>query len=100
RLLALDVRPSMAYRAGHVPGSRWSIRPVLARDLAGVPRDMPLALIGDEDGVALLAAAELAALGFGDVSLLDGGMRAWQAAGLAPADDAGAAVLPDARCID
>ncbi|WP_454733221.1 MULTISPECIES: rhodanese-like domain-containing protein [Cupriavidus] len=100
RLLALDVRPSMAYRAGHVPGSRWSIRPVLARDLAGVPRDMPLALIGDEDGVALLAAAELAALGFGDVSLLDGGMRAWQAAGLALADDAGAAVLPDARCID
>ncbi|WP_454726180.1 MULTISPECIES: rhodanese-like domain-containing protein [Cupriavidus] len=104
--LALDVRAGMAFRAGHVPGSRWSIRPVLARDLAGVPRGMPLALIGEagkdgeDDGVARLAATELAALGFGDVRLLDGGVPAWQAAGLALAAETGADALPDARCID
>ncbi|WP_426990857.1 rhodanese-like domain-containing protein [Cupriavidus sp. 30B13] len=100
QMLALDVRPGMAFRAGHVPGSRWSIRPVLARDLAGVPRDTPLVLVADEDGVATLAAAELAALGYGDIRLLDGGAPAWQAAGLALAADAAGSILPDARCID
>ncbi|MGO4152362.1 rhodanese-like domain-containing protein [Cupriavidus sp. YAF13] len=106
RLLALDVRASMAYRAGHVPGSRWSIRPVFARDLAGVPRDTPIVLIGDDDqpGMATLAAAELAALGYSDIRLLAGGAGAWQAAGHALASDAGhgdaASSLPDARCID
>lgn len=100
--LALDVRASMAYRAGHVPGSRWSIRPVFARDLAGVPRDTPLVLIGDEGqpGLAGLAAGELAVLGYRDVRLLAGGVDAWQAAGntLATGDEANS--LPDARCID
>ncbi len=106
QLLALDVRASMAYRAGHVPGSRWSIRPVFARDLAGVPRDTPIVLIGDDDqpGVAALAAGELAALGYSDIRLLAGGTGAWQAAGHALAGDAadGDAPngLPDARCID
>lgn len=99
-LVALDVRPSMAYRAGHVPGSRWSIRPVFARGLDSVPRDTPLALVSDEDGVAALAAAELAALGYRDVRLLDGGTQAWQSAGLPLASDGGEHTLPDARCID
>ncbi|AJG23636.1 rhodanese-like domain-containing protein [Cupriavidus basilensis] len=106
QMLALDVRASMAYRAGHVPGSRWSIRPVFARDLAGVPRDTPIALIGDDDqpGMATLAAGELAALGYSDIRLLAGGTGAWQAAGHALASDGGdgdaASSLPDARCID
>ncbi|MDF3833112.1 rhodanese-like domain-containing protein [Cupriavidus basilensis] len=101
RALALDVRPSAAYRAGHIQGSRWSIRPVVARDLADVPHDTALVLIGDagQPGVAALALAELVALGYRDVSVLDGGVGAWQAAGLALVTGS-ADCLPDARCID
>ncbi len=105
-MLALDLRGSMAWRAGHIPGSRWSIRPALAQDLAGVPRDTTLVLIGDHNAPAAgaaadpsdLAATDLAALGYHDVRRLAGGLDAWQAAGLPLAG--GADSLPDARCID
>ncbi|WP_316154898.1 rhodanese-like domain-containing protein [Cupriavidus sp. BIC8F] len=99
-MLALDLRGSMAFRAGHLAGSRWSIRPRLAQDLAGVPHDTTLVLVsdGDADDPAGLAAGSLQALGFGDVRRLHGGFAAWQAEGHAVAE--GADTLPDARCID
>lgn len=99
-MLALDLRGSMAYRAGHIAGSRWSIRPRLARDLAGVPHDTTVVLIGaaDADDPAELALANLRALGFADVRRLRGGLAAWQRAGYPLAE--GAHALPDARCID
>jgi len=99
-MLALDLRGSMAFRAGHVAGSRWSIRPSLAQDLAGVPRDTTLVLIGDGEAedAAELAVADLQALGFRDVRRLHGGLPAWQAEGHAVAQ--GAQTLPEARCID
>ncbi|WP_354683454.1 rhodanese-like domain-containing protein [Cupriavidus necator] len=99
-MLALDLRGSMAYRAGHIAGSRWSIRPRLAQDLAGVPHDTVVVLVGDADGgdPAALAVASLHALGFADVRRLHGGLAAWQRAGLPLGR--GADTLPDARCID
>ncbi|SDC70741.1 3-mercaptopyruvate sulfurtransferase SseA, contains two rhodanese domains [Cupriavidus sp. YR651] len=99
-MLALDLRGSMAFRAGHIAGSRWSIRPQLARDLAGVPHDTTLVLVSDSDAddPADLAVADLRALGFRDVRRLHGGLAAWQAEGHAVAE--GADTLADARCID
>ena len=99
-MLAIDLRGSMAYRAGHVADSRWSIRPRLAQDLQGVPHDTTLILIGDADGddPAKLAIGDLHALGYRDVRRLAGGIAAWRDAGLAIAK--GADTLPDARCID
>jgi 3-mercaptopyruvate sulfurtransferase SseA len=99
-MLALDLRGSMAFRAGHIAGSRWSVRPRLAQDLAGVPHDTTLVLVSDSDAndPAGLALGDLHALGFGDVRRLHGGLAAWQAEGGVMAE--GAHALPDARCID
>ncbi|GJG95148.1 rhodanese-like domain-containing protein [Cupriavidus pauculus] len=99
-MLALDLRGSMTYRAGHVAGSRWATRARLAQDLRGVPHDTTLVLIGDADAddPAELAAADLQALGYRDLRRLRGGLRAWREAGHAVRE--GADTLPDARCID
>ncbi|TXI90478.1 MAG: sulfurtransferase [Cupriavidus sp.] len=107
-MLALDLRGSMAYRAGHIVGpiagvrarSLWSTRARLAQDLHGVPHDTTLVLVGDadRDDPADLAIADLQALGYRDVRRLRGGVAAWREAG-GPVGE-GADTLPDARCID
>ncbi|MBY4947801.1 sulfurtransferase [Cupriavidus respiraculi] len=99
-MLALDLRGSMAYRAGHIAGSRWSTRARLAQDLSGVPQDTTLVLVGEADAgdPADLAVADLHALGYRDLRRLRGGFAAWRDAGHALGE--GADTLPDARCID
>ncbi len=89
----IDLRSSRAYRKGHIAGARWSIRPLLARALAGEQR--PLVLVVDDPRLAALAALELP---HAEVRLLDGGPDAWRSAGLALQE--GADTLPDAQCID
>ena len=90
--IVVDLRASMKYRAGHIPGAIWSIRPRLAQDLQGETRS--IVLVADESAVAQWASREL---GVG-AALLCGGMDAWVKSGLPQesADD----VPPDARCID
>ncbi|WP_114974186.1 rhodanese-like domain-containing protein [Rhodoferax ferrireducens] len=78
-VLAIDLCPSMQFRQGHLPGARWSIRPRLAAMLAGERR--PVVLIADDSALAAWAALDVQALGL-SVSLLEGGMAAWRAAGL------------------
>ncbi|CAG9166271.1 rhodanese-like domain-containing protein [Cupriavidus respiraculi] len=99
-MLALDLRGSMAYRAGHIAGSRWSTRARLAQDLRGVPQDTTLVLVGEADAgdPADLAVADMHALGYRDLRRLRGGFAAWRDAGHALGE--GADTLPDARCID
>lgn len=82
----IDLRPSTVYRKGHIPGSRWSIRPLLKTD------HRPLVLVADDPALAAFAAQGLPA------KLLDGGFAAWAAAGLPVSEDPHA--LPDAQCID
>ncbi|MCI1837489.1 rhodanese-like domain-containing protein [Achromobacter sp. HNDS-1] len=92
----LDIRPSMRYRAQHIDGARWSVRPRFA-DLALDP-SRPLVLLAEERAVAAWAAADLRALGVRDVKANLGTPAGWSAAGLAlvstPAEPA------DADCID
>jgi 3-mercaptopyruvate sulfurtransferase SseA len=99
-MLAIDLRGSMSFRAGHIAGSQWTTRARLAHDLHGVPHDTTLVLVGDADGddPADIAVRDLHALGYPDVRRLQGGLHAWRAAGL-PTHQ-GADTLPDARCID
>jgi rhodanese-related sulfurtransferase len=93
----VDVRPSMAYRKAHVPGSTWSIRPrfdALAARLAG----RHVALVAEEPGMAAIAARDLARSNPASIARLDGGLAGWQRAGhpveSTPGDP------PDADCID
>ena len=92
----VDLRPSMQFRAGHVPGARWSIRPRLAQDVKNETRQ--LVLVADDAALAAWAAAsELAGLSPAPL-LLEGGMAAWRDAGLPV--QATPALPADADCID
>ncbi len=75
----LDLRPSAAFREGHVPGAIWTIRPRIAA-LAGPE---PRVLVADAPEIAALAALDLGDAGQDDILLLDGGLDAWRTAGLA-----------------
>jgi rhodanese-related sulfurtransferase len=75
----IDLRPSMAFRNGHIPQATWSVRPrVAAAALPGTA----IVLVADEPPVAALAALDLAEPGHKDIRLLAGGQGAWCAAGL------------------
>ena len=75
----IDVRSSAAFRAGHVDGTLWSIRPRLQR--LALDRTTPACLIGDEADIIALAAQELSDLGFGAVHAVGGGHEALAVAG-------------------
>jgi rhodanese-related sulfurtransferase len=79
----LDVREPAAFGEGHplfavpCPYSRLEVLTITL-----VPRaDAAVLLVDDGDGVAARAAERLAACGYTDVSLIEGGMPAWAAAG-------------------
>jgi cystathionine beta-lyase len=95
-VVLVDLRPSMTYRKGHISGSRWSIRSLLATHVAGEQR--PLVLLADDPLLAAHAARQLPETQRAGTRLLDGGLAAWHAEGLgvqespdSPADD---------QCID
>lgn len=80
----IDVDPSDAYARGHVPGAGWICRSRLeARIAAAAPERARPVVVTCGDGVAsTLATATLRALGYASARVLDGGTRAWEAAGL------------------
>lgn len=91
-----DVGSSMPYRKAHIPGSRWSIRPRLARDAQGAKT--PIVLTAENIDVARLAATELRDAGISDIRLYAGGAAAWSKAGHPTA--ASADIPADRECID
>jgi rhodanese-related sulfurtransferase len=96
RAHAIDLRPSMAYRKGHLAGAVWSIRPRIAS--AATDPSQLVVLIADEPEVAALVALDLRAAGFGVIRRSNGDEASLRAAGLAiittPGDP------PDGTCID
>jgi rhodanese-related sulfurtransferase len=91
----IDLRASMAFRNGHIPQAKWSIRPRVA---AAVAPETAIVLVSEEPPVAALAARDLAEAGHADVRLLAGGQGAWCAAGLPVAATPELPADPD--CID
>jgi rhodanese-related sulfurtransferase len=79
----LDVREHGQYGDGH---PFFAVPLPYSRLEAGAPRllpckSAPIVLLDNGDGVAEKAAARLAALGYRDVAILQGGAPAWSAAG-------------------
>src|SRR5690242_5326196 len=91
----IDLRPSMEYRKGHIPGSIWSIRP---RIVTAADRSKTIVIVYDDPFAAAFAALELAEAGIRNLRDLAGGLKMWRAAGLPI--EATADVPPDRDCID
>lgn len=84
--LLLDVREDDEWAAGHSPAATH--RPLGQLDPADIASDRLVITICRSGGRSAKAAAALAAAGH-QVSNLDGGMRAWAAAGLPIVADSG-----------
>ena len=78
------VDTSQDFARGHVPGAHWVPRGWLELRLAEVApaRETSLAVTCLDGRNATLAGATLKELGYQNVAVLEGGMAAWQAAGL------------------
>ena len=78
-----DVRELGEAEAGHILGATFLPRRLIEFRIADlVPvRTTPIVVYDEGGPRAALAAATLAELGYGDVSVLDGGTAAWRAAG-------------------
>jgi hypothetical protein len=92
----LDLRSSAAYRAGHLAGALWTIRPLLAG--LALPPGRPVVLVADAAEIAQLAAIDLAERGIAAPLFHRADPKAWAAAGLVVA--ATPQQPPDAACID
>jgi rhodanese-related sulfurtransferase len=95
----------MSYRAGHIAGATWTIRPRIAADAGGAGDaaaattiTKTIVLVADESAIAALAAIDLTAAGARDIRILAGGYEAWRSAGL-PVESS-LDRPPDADCID
>jgi rhodanese-related sulfurtransferase len=77
----LDLRSVLVYRAGHIDGAIWSMRPSLGK--LSLMADTSVLLIADDAEVAALAAQRLGELGVTRVQRISGDEAAWQAAGFA-----------------
>jgi rhodanese-related sulfurtransferase len=78
--ILVDLRSSLAFRKSHVDGAVWTVRPMADR-LLSMLKGRAVLLIADDAAKASLVAADLAALGASDVSLVDGGHDALVTAG-------------------
>lgn len=99
-VVVIDLRAGMQFRAGHIQGARWSIRPRLEAALQDIVQDdvRQVVLVADEPLLAAWAAAADWPAGVLQPLLHTGGMADWRAAGLptvASPDEPS-----DACCID
>jgi rhodanese-related sulfurtransferase len=85
--VVVDLAPSIAYEAGHIPCAWVAVRARLPGSLAKVPTHPTLVLTSPDGVLARLAAAELTDTKFAEIRVLDGGTAAWRAAGLPLATD-------------
>jgi rhodanese-related sulfurtransferase len=82
--VTIFVDTSQDFARGHVPGARWVPRGWLELWISDVApaHDTPVAVTCLDGRNAALAGATLKALGYQTVTVLDGVMAAWRAAGL------------------
>ena len=80
--LILDLSTSVQHRKGHVAGARWAIRSGIGRDLdVTALTGRTVVFSARQDALSILSAGDLRMLGHQDVAVLEGGHRAWIAAG-------------------
>ncbi|AEE66069.1 sulfurtransferase [Bordetella pertussis] len=78
----VDVRPTEQFQAGHIAQARSLPAADLEKKAGALPKNKPLIVVCEQGRDAARIAARLRSQGFAEVSVLEGGMRAWFAAGL------------------
>jgi len=81
--LVIDVREPREFRKGHIPEAQ--LRPLgklLTSDRLDLPPDTPVVLVCRTNRRSLRAAYALREHGLQNIRILEGGMQAWEAAGL------------------
>lgn len=78
----VDVRPTEQFQAGHIAQARSLPAADLEKKAGALPKNKPLIVVCEQGRDAARIAALLRSQGFAEVSVLEGGMRAWFAAGL------------------
>lgn len=78
----LDLRHEAAFATGHpLFAANMAVDRIAIEAAVRLPRkDVTIVLYDDGEGLAAAGAERLAALGYGDVRALDGGLKAWRAA--------------------
>jgi len=94
----IDLRSSASYRAGHVAGAYWGIRPRLRQPAMRDLVRSEVLLVAETAEDAALAALDLAQAGVRVVRHVEGGQEALRRAGAAI--EATAGQPPDEDCID
>ena len=86
-LVAIDVRESEEWQAGHIAGAGWIPLSEIVQRAAELPHDRRIAMVCRSGSRSEMAADAFRAAGLDTVNMA-GGMRAWVAAGLpiAPED--------------
>jgi len=94
--LVLDVGTSLEFEAAHVPSAQWISRGWLDLELPELfpDRTQSIILTCADGQNSIFAAQTLSDLGYADVSVLNGGMRAWFAASLPTEKGLEACLMP------
>jgi rhodanese-related sulfurtransferase len=82
--LILDVGTSLDFEAAHLPGAKWISRGWLEGKLPGLygDRNLPIVVTCSDARQSTFAALAMREMGYTNVRVLSGGVRAWSAAGL------------------
>jgi rhodanese-related sulfurtransferase len=80
--IAIDIRPTEAFSSGHILHARSIPAAEIEKKAANLPKNKPLIVVCDFGRASGSAAVRLRALGFTDVNVLGGGIRAWSTAGM------------------
>ena len=97
-VLLLDVGTSLDFETAHLPAAKWISRGWLDLKLPELypDRNQPIVLTCPDGRQSILAALALGELGYSDIAVLDGGVRAWSAAGFPTEQGVGACLVePD-----
>jgi SulP family sulfate permease len=86
-LAVIDVREPREYRRGHIPEAKSVPLPQVASLNTELDNDQPIVLVCRTSRRSRRAACALVNDGFSNVTILDGGMVSWEAAGLLEAID-------------
>lgn len=85
--LLIDVREPREYKQGHIPNSRLIPLATLLTDVPALPGERDIVLVCRSGRRSMRAAAALQARGYQSLSILQGGMLAWENSALLQAVD-------------